>query len=466
MKKSIEKRTFDDRDEFSRQLTAEKIIKILQDDYSDISPLAIDGQWGSGKTEFCHKLIDLINNPEKMQKYQDLELDFTPIYLDAYKYDHSDDPFLMLVSIIANHLEKSNDKTNKTNLIENAIPIFKALFKITGRATVSWVLKESSDKINEELAQAITDTSGEMIDSGIKGLFKDYENIDKNILTLKVTLQEIAEQQNIVIFIDELDRCKPNFALSLLEKIKHIFDVKGIQFVFVTNMEQLGAIVKRQYGDNIDAEEYLSKFFNFKVQLLNTHNHDFFGTTNNSFSFLGQLLGSFRSDLAGYFRSDYYDVSKLFKTLFEKNNRTLRDAEKYARNLKVFYAIAFTDMNARQRNINSRLMIMLAVYIFSFYPTLAKKILNNTYVETDVNELFGINKEELWSPSKDDIHKMMYALFVINSPNERHTNFMDDGILSAWKGMINELASNNSFMNGKNGIDMIRHVIRIMQFSE
>lgn len=50
--------TFEYRDEFKRRVIAEKIINLLMDD--EFSPMVLDGDWGVGKTEFCHKLINLI----------------------------------------------------------------------------------------------------------------------------------------------------------------------------------------------------------------------------------------------------------------------------------------------------------------------------------------------------------------------------------------------------------------------
>ena len=68
-------------------------------------------------------------------------------------------------------------------------------------------------------------------------------------------------QGPLVIIIDELDRCRPLFALSLLERVKHLFLVEGVSFVFVTNMPQIEAVVAGTYGANTDAKIYLEKFF-------------------------------------------------------------------------------------------------------------------------------------------------------------------------------------------------------------
>jgi len=59
--------------------------------------------------------------------------------------------------------------------------------------------------------------------------------------------------------VDELDRCRPDFALGLLERIKHLFDVEGIAFVLLVNRSQIEGYIRTVYG-NADAEAYLLKF--------------------------------------------------------------------------------------------------------------------------------------------------------------------------------------------------------------
>ena len=73
--KSVRDYTFDDqkgskgRDEFKRRPIAENVIKMLESATVDISPLMIDAQWGCGKTEFCHKTINLISRKSEDSKY-------------------------------------------------------------------------------------------------------------------------------------------------------------------------------------------------------------------------------------------------------------------------------------------------------------------------------------------------------------------------------------------------------------
>ena len=70
----------------------------------------------------------------------------------------------------------------------------------------------------------------------------------------------------MVFIIDELDRCRPTFAIELLERVKHIFDVPNIVFVFGINREELTKSLRSVYGE-IEAEEYLRRFFDMELRL-------------------------------------------------------------------------------------------------------------------------------------------------------------------------------------------------------
>jgi hypothetical protein len=80
--------------------------------------------------------------------------------------------------------------------------------------------------------------------------------------TLICELEKVENVQlPILVFIDELDRCRPTYAIELLEAIKHLFGVDGVYFVVATNLEQLGHSIKSVYGEQFDSERYLKRFF-------------------------------------------------------------------------------------------------------------------------------------------------------------------------------------------------------------
>ena len=90
----------------------------------------------------------------------------------------------------------------------------------------------------------------------IKELVKDF---------LDALINEHGDR--LVIFVDELDRCKPDYALSLMERIKHFFDDERVTFVFAINLSQFQHTVKSYYGSEFNATRYLDKFFDIQMAL-------------------------------------------------------------------------------------------------------------------------------------------------------------------------------------------------------
>jgi hypothetical protein len=75
----------------------------------------------------------------------------------------------------------------------------------------------------------------------------------------------------LVVIVDELDRCRPLFAIGLLEKIKHLFEIPGIIFVLGVDRTQLGHSIKSVYGQEMDVDGYLRRFIDLEF-LLPTNN--------------------------------------------------------------------------------------------------------------------------------------------------------------------------------------------------
>ena len=97
-----------------------------------------------------------------------------------------------------------------------------------------------------------------MTESHVDKLARDKFKIDMGLL-----LKEIGKEKELPLFIliDELDRCRPNYAIELLENIKHIFDIPGIVFIVATDSKQLSHSINAVYGSKFASEKYLKRFF-------------------------------------------------------------------------------------------------------------------------------------------------------------------------------------------------------------
>lgn len=83
----------------------------------------------------------------------------------------------------------------------------------------------------------------------------------------QAALEKLSDKQKLVIVVDELDRCRPDYALSLPEVIKHFFAVPNVHFVLGVNLKELGNSVRARYGQRVNAEKYLQKFVSLVMPL-------------------------------------------------------------------------------------------------------------------------------------------------------------------------------------------------------
>ena len=127
-------------------------------------------------------------------------------------------------------------------------------------------------------------------------------------------LKKQSEDTRIVFFIDELDRCCPNFAVRLLERIKHYFLHEKVIFVVSVNMSELQHTIKRHYGNDFNADKYLRRFFDFTIPLPPVNMKKYYETIN------------FDDNKAKY------EIAKL---VMEKYSFSLREITRYLQYLKV-----------------------------------------------------------------------------------------------------------------------------------
>ncbi|AGN84929.1 P-loop NTPase fold protein [Enterobacter sp. R4-368] len=243
---------FSDRDEFQRQSIASNIIKLI-DSEIDISPLVIDGAWGTGKTEFSLKLKSLILN----------EMDAHVIYIDAFKSDHTDAPIINIAAAIYSLIPEKDKKT----FLEKSLPALKFGLKTTLKASSAWILKQDSENIAEEFSNALKEISDKSIEKTIENLLEEHSKHEENIKALKEFLKKISKDKKIIIIVDELDRCRPSYAVSFFESIKHIFETDNVYFILVANMGQIRASIRHAYGNAVDSKKYLDKFIKYTIPL-------------------------------------------------------------------------------------------------------------------------------------------------------------------------------------------------------
>lgn len=233
--------------------------------------LALDARWGEGKTWFVRHWAKHLDDTQH-----------NVIYLDAFANDYLEDPFLTIAAEISqtfkeskeiddNEIKDFNAKTASVLIsLAAVIPIIaaKAGMHFIGLGGAGEAFKEVYDEGKE-----LYDTASEEIAAKVKErIEKKIENHDVEKQTIYDFKKELAElagklDKPLVFIIDELDRCRPDFAIRLIERIKHFFDIPKIVFVLVMNKPQLLQSVRSYYGYDSEMHgDYLEKFLDFTIK--------------------------------------------------------------------------------------------------------------------------------------------------------------------------------------------------------
>ena len=375
------------RDEFKREQVADKVITLLASDIQ-LSPMVIDGDWGTGKTEFCHKLIN---------KFKDKDNRYKLLYVDAFQADHADNPLMTILSAV---LSLVPDQVKKENLLKKAIPVVRHGLAVGAKAVVSYVLKQNAEDIGKEFSDIMQDSTDKAIDASVEVLLREHEKIKENLQALQTTLADIAKDAPIVIFIDELDRCRPDFAVQMLEVIKHTFDVEGVQFVLITNTRQLKAAINHRYGPQVDAQRYLDKFLKFSFSLPDfvpgqrgMDNGPLLAATEHFSTCLKQSSVLSETNLLHSNQS----ANSFANSLISTTGRSLREVETFVRHLEIYQQLS-QGLNS-QLPFGRQLLGIFGVFIFCFYPEIAEAVQTNKTDANQIATLFGLRELPDYKPN-------------------------------------------------------------------
>lgn len=291
-----------------------KVLTTIVQTYSDGFVLAINNEWGTGKTTFIKMWKQLLENKS-----------YRTIYFNAWENDFDNNPLVALMAEFESISEPSKEKhfkgllKNAATFTRNVLPdASKAIFDhFTGGAA-----KVTGD-IVKNLAKSAADIFTEKV--------KEYGEKKKNIGIFRSQLETFVsgnDDKPLVFFIDELDRCRPTYAVEVLEQIKHLFAVRGIVFVLSIDKNHLASAVKGVYGsESINTDEYLRRFIDLEYSLPAPSNKAFCAYLFEYFSM--ESFFSFEPRMRHHeFHNDTKLLLLMAETLFDKSAATLRQQEK------------------------------------------------------------------------------------------------------------------------------------------
>lgn len=275
--------------------------------------LSIDSKWGSGKTTFIRMWKQsLENNGYKV------------IYFNAWENDISNDALSALVAELKYGIKTAPDEDMSSKLFGNVKTIGARILKRSIPVAVKLAtagIIDTSD-LTEDIISSATEKIA--IDS-----IESYEERQEDIRNFKQQLGNFAQSlygesnKPLIFFIDELDRCRPNFAIEVLEKAKHLFNVKNILFVISIDKKELGYSIQAIYGNEFDTDGYLRRFIDLNYYLPVPNVESFCKFLVERF----QLNTFFEKRTQSELRYDYELFIKTSYNLFSLANFSLRTIE-------------------------------------------------------------------------------------------------------------------------------------------
>ncbi len=214
MKKAVEK--------FKTIITYSKDDKVINSEIRE-GVVSIVSQYGSGKSFFLNILYCLL--------YEDK---FNVAYLDISKHEHDKNILkTVLISILKEHRIRSSFREMASKLLPKTIKFFS-----------KQVLK-----IDDEMLQDISENLGEYFVE----IFDEKAELQKQI-------EKNTKDTPLIIIVDNLDRCRPNFVLYFLSVIKDIFNIKNVLFILAYDKKEMMNAIKTTYGSQVDIQSYVRKY--------------------------------------------------------------------------------------------------------------------------------------------------------------------------------------------------------------
>ena len=367
--------------------------------------ISLTGEWGSGKTTFLQMWRqDLINHR------------FPTVLLNAWKTEWAEDPLIAVLSCMLDVINKSDDGSKQAienvkkivnSFIKKPLPVLGEVINTVVDATTGVDLKGVSDSLKK--------LSSEAFDEAVKEFNSREESIDK----LKNAIEAFAWDVNqgssdpkpLVFIIDELDRCRPDYSVRLLEVLKHFFEVKNIVFVCAIDKKHMEDAIRGYYGsENINATEYLKRFFDLEVELP-TPDYGVFCKHLYEYYNLDDFFDAEARKV--YFPRDGQVFIAFLASLASKGNLNLRQVERICAYTKL-------SLEGRPRNIYyyptlSLIMTYIRFFDYAFYKDLkgyklsAQEIL--TRFETKYSVFIDPKEDNHWG--RNNRKEMAYSIGML-----------------------------------------------------
>lgn len=379
--------------------------------------ISLDAAWGSGKTFFVKNWL------------LQLEQHHPCIYVNAWESDFSLEPLIPILAELNNKIEELLTPEEK---ITSTLKDKSEQLLSTGKSLIPFIASAFASHYTDH------DSIGEIVKAAVEGapakkteIIKQFSARNSLLIEFKQCLSEAihtitknGHSLPLFIFIDELDRCRPSYAIELLESVKHVFNSDNVVFIVSTDKTQLSHSIKAVYGQDFDSLSYLNRFFDHQVTLPPPY-------LENLTLALVTKESEIVSKCTFLPNANERELSKHLSIIAKCFNLELRDQ-------KQCFAKFTSILSQLNEHVIHHVYIYFLIILNFKHPKLFASFISNKDVTKDVQELFINNEASIFFYSEIDIFRFitLYLSHARLTPKELHSRirggfYSDDDPLDA-----------------------------------
>lgn len=256
-----------------RQKIVDRIMNILEVicERKTACTFALNGAWGTGKSFVLNMLMNQL-----WEFHSDKYIVF---HYNCWQYDYYEEPLIAIVAAMLDSVDEEN----------HLLPTHLRVKAKAGMELAKPVLQKIAcdfvkNKIGVDLTEVVSSAKAyqnaldvEEQKQADARSFDEFYSFKKAIQQAQKEIRKLTETRTLVVVVDELDRCLPDYAIKVLERLHHLFEgIKNTAVLLAIDKSQLDATIKQLFGPNTNTSHYLRKFVNLEVQLfthsVNEHN--------------------------------------------------------------------------------------------------------------------------------------------------------------------------------------------------
>lgn len=374
-----------------------------RDNESDSYVIALDSAWGTGKSYFIDLLTQSATDDTlRIVKYNAWKNDYCENAFEPLIYD------ILTSDCLSFSMENEADAENVQKMISHIGKIGLAMGK-------QLLFSATKDKLGIDVEKAFAEVKN--TDNPFKNFLlrqsQELAEINNERESFEKFKQFLAQStsylkdsnQKLVVIIDELDRCKPTFAIQTLEVVKHLFDIENVVFLFAVDIQQLSHSISSVYGQGFDSVGYLCRFFDYIAKMPEPNISNYILESISSIEAIGG-----KSDISIYHgdkQKRFYDILQVFfQQIYEVFDFSLRDMDTVIQS----YKIMVNNFLFNHDNIEAHM-----IYIF---------FLSLKYKQPNLFNLIFINKSPNKNYTENEIFKRLHQYFRKNVCIQSAFNFI------------------------------------------